>query len=545
MFRLYYLIPLLIPLALARRDFSLGVFHRLERWGARMAAVPWRAVSLAGLFSLALSMGLSLGNRLPAPQVHDEFGYLLLGDTFAHGRVTNPQPPLWQHFETIHEIMHPTYTAKYPPGQGVALAIGEALGKPIFGVWLTTALACAAMCWMFMGWMPKRWALAGGLMVALHPQVLEWSQNYWGGAVAMTGGALVLGGFRRIVREPRAGDAAWMGIGLVVLANSRPFEGFVLATLICGTLLAWAIREGRTRLGLIFRRVFVPLAAIIVLLGLQVGYYNWRVTGSPLVMPYAEYQKQYAMAPQILFEKPHPDIQYTHPEIHALHAQYLAYFMMQHRSFADFLGATMIKIMTLAEAYSWSWLMAIPLVAFPWAARRDCWLRFAPVMAVGYLVITLIGTWMFPHFAAPAAPLFFVLVLGSMRALNAWHAGRWRVGRNLVRGMILLFVISFVQIRIELSHRERASLWYYRREALLDQLRLEPGKSLLIVKYEPGHNPNREWVYNDADMADAKVILARDMGAQNRELTDFYRDRKALIIDADAANPEIEPYPGS
>src|SRR5271166_2675575 len=149
MFKIYFLIPLLIPLALVKGDFSLGMFHRLERWIGRLAENKIRAVIVVGLFSFALCAGLSLSLGIPAPQTHDEFGYLLLGDTFAHGRITNPTPPLWEHFETIHQIEQPTYTAKYPPGQGVPLAVGEWLGLPIIGVWLVTALSCATICWMF------------------------------------------------------------------------------------------------------------------------------------------------------------------------------------------------------------------------------------------------------------------------------------------------------------------------------------------------------------------------------------------------------------
>ncbi len=87
--------------------------------------------------------------------------------------------------------------------------------------------------------------------------------------------------------------------------------------------------------------------------------------------------------------------------------------------------------------------------------------------------------------------------------------------------------------------------WFYQRAAILEALRAEPWKSLVIVKYDADHNPNREWVYNRADLPNAKVILARDMGDKNQELLDYYRDRKAWVLNADAAKPEAQPYPGS
>ena len=74
------------------------------------------------------------------------------------------------------------------------LAAGQVLGgHPIVGVWISTGLACAAICWMLLTWLPAWWAVIGGLLAALHPLILlYWSQSYWGGAMAVIGGALVV-----------------------------------------------------------------------------------------------------------------------------------------------------------------------------------------------------------------------------------------------------------------------------------------------------------------------------------------------------------------
>jgi hypothetical protein len=545
MFRIYFLLPLLIPLVFVKGDFGGKLFRPVERWLARVAANRARAIAMVGIVSFLLSMGISLLVRIPTPYVSDEFAYLLLGDTFAHGRVTNPPLPLWEHFETSYEIMQPTYTAIYPPGQGVALAAGELLGMPIIGVWLSTALACAAVCWMLMAWMPERWALAGGLMVALHPLILEWSQDYWGGAVAMAGGALVIGAFRRILREPRASDAVWMGIGLAVLANSRPFEGFVIGLLTMVALLGWFMMSAKAPFPIIFQRVVCPLLAVLVLLGAQIGYYDWRVTGNPLLMPHLYSDEIYGIAPQFLFAKARPEPEYRHAQMRKLYEDYLTSYKIQRSSLLAVARATLGKILTLAQGYLWSCLMLVALLALPWALRRDPCLRIALVIGLLFLCAQLTASWVFPHYAAPAAGLFFVLVLQSMRTLNAWHTGIWRRGRNLVRGLAVIFVISLFQLVGKMAGKD-ATGWYSQRHALLEKLRLEPDKSLVLVHYDPDHNPNREWVYNDADLDDSKVILAQDMGPRkNKELLDYFRDRKAWLVNADAAKPELEPYPGS
>ncbi len=525
-------------------NFAEGLFRPLERWVEWLAAKPVRAIVFVGVLSLALCAGLTLASRVPAPQVSDEFGYLLLGDTLAHGRVTNPTPPLWEHFETIHEIMQPTYTAKYPPGQGLALAVGELMGLPIIGVWLTTALACAAICWMLLAWVEPRWALVGGVLAAFHPQVLEWSQNYWGGAVAMGGGALVLGAFRRILREPRVRDAVWMGVGMGVMANSRPYEGFVLGLLVLMALLLWFIEARRFSVSLIVRRVFAPLAGVVLLVVVQTCLYNWCVTGNPVVMPYIVHEETYGLAPLFLFGTPHPEPAYRHEEIRKLQEGYLSYFMSQRRSFRALIEATGEKVWRLAQAYLWSYLMVVALLGLPSALARDRWLWFALFIGLFFSIAMLLSTWVFPHYAAAAAGLFFVLVVQSLSSLYAWRIGIRQAGRNLVRGLVILMGLSFIQVVGKMANGDK-TLWYYHRQAILDNLRAEPWKSLVIVKYDPDHNPNREWVYNEADINAAKVILARDMGRQNQELLDYFRDRKVWIVHADAPDPELEPYPGS
>src|SRR5256714_5859309 len=194
-------------------------FSRIEQRLAALANRRVLSVVAVGLLALGRRLALLPILPIPVPEVHDEYSHLLLADTLAHGRLANPTHPMWIHFETFHVNWHPTYASMYYPGHALFLAFGQVVfGHPFWGVWLSSGLMCAAICWALQGWMPPGWALLGGLVATIRLATFSyWADSYWGGTVAALGGALVIGALARIRVSRRTRDSGLMGIGMALL----------------------------------------------------------------------------------------------------------------------------------------------------------------------------------------------------------------------------------------------------------------------------------------------------------------------------------------
>src|SRR6266478_3134209 len=106
------------------------LFRRVESAFSRFAERKTLAIITLFFSVIALRLLMLPLLPVPVPGIHDEFSYLLMADTFAHGRLANPSHPMWISFETFHVNWFPRYASMYPAAQGFALAIGDWLGNP-------------------------------------------------------------------------------------------------------------------------------------------------------------------------------------------------------------------------------------------------------------------------------------------------------------------------------------------------------------------------------------------------------------------------------
>jgi hypothetical protein len=130
-----------------------------------------------------------------------------------------------------------------------------------------------------------------------------------------------------------------------------------------------------------------------------------------------------------------------------------------------------------------------------------------------------------------------LLAVQTLRHVRTWP--RW--GKSLVRMTVMMSFLSVLPTGVMLTRMYRDG-WWRDRERILAELKTDGGRHLVIVRYGSDHSPFNEWVYNAADIDAAPVIWAREM-ADNRALLDYFHNRQAWLLEADATPPRLVPYP--
>ncbi len=524
----------------------VGYFERISESKTKsIVFVALLAFASYGLFALCF--------RFPHPIDTDEFSYLLTADTFLNQRLTNPTHPFWKHFEYFGIFQHPTYNSKYPVGQAVALAVGKLLtGYPIIGVWMSGAAACVAVWWMLRGWFSPRWALFGAVITIYNPIIFLWSQNYWGGYIAMIGGSLSLGAVLRITARPKVIDAIIFAVGLSILSNSRPYEGFLFALPLSIFLFFSFLsnRDSQNNILSFLRKTLLPISLVLILNSSWLAYNNYRVTGNYLKLPYMEYTEQYDYIPLFLFQKMDKPKVYDNIAFETSYSGTANWEGQKTKSLYSIIRTIFARIIIFYVSFMLSPVLLFLFLRSLISKNNDKrWLYLKTFLLLFTIGIAL-PTYFLPHYAAPAYGLFIILLLGNLRDL--WHSENKRISGRLVILLIPVCLLTGIILfgALYVTKRNFANENGQQRAAIEAALKNEGGRHLIFVDpYLPGSQilvfgNASVYVYNEADIDNSKIVWAHQLNPiDNARLVDYLGDRKVWLLKLDEdGKPQLLPY---
>jgi hypothetical protein len=519
-----------------------GPLARL-RWFRSFLARNWCSVGFVIAVALLGRALLLPVIGIPEPRINDEYSYLLMGDTFAHHRLTNPTPSAWQHFETFHVTLVPTYHSKYPVAQGIVLGFGQALfHRPWTGVFLNTALMCGAICWALQAFVSPAWALLGGLLVVARLALFSyWMNSYWGGSVAALGGAVALGSVVRLFNTKSSGRdrvilSCTFAIGLLILSTSRPYEGLAFSLPLIGYFCYHALKEGvRNRM---VAQTMLPVLSIGVAGLLWMGYYNHRTTGSATLLPYVLNERTYSPLPFLIPQKLRSGITPSDP----VFEKYYQVEAEEH----EFQKTKTVSGLTTIElgraAITWFFyvgpalLIPVAVGLVSCAKRGD--MRIAVFAAVTTYIAVALCNWTQPHYFSPATVVVYLCAAEGLRYF-------WDTHENGERAFVVAVCLTVAAA--SLARETGSAVWSmkYRflnqRKAIAEQLEMQPGKQLVLVSYDmERHYPGNELVHNGAEFSSEKILWARDKGLEkDQDLCDAYPDRTFWIVVTDDVKLEL------
>ena len=523
--------------------FIIRIIDQIKRLIKGKKWMPYLFLMIIGLAFLLLNFSL----QKPYPKVLDEYGHLLIADNLVNGKIASPTHSEYEFFESIFVLHQPSFTGKYPPGQGMLLAIGIKLfGHPIAGVWITYLLAAFATYWFLRYFMTQGWSLFGALLIFFHGKLLaDWGMTYWGGSPAMLGSALFFGSLFRIKDSITFKNAILMAVGIILMFYNRPYESALTLLPALGFLIVFIfnyIKNNRIKevLKNLIIKLIVPVGVLMIAMLAFIFYYNQQITVEPLNFPHAEYSRQYEIVRPFVFQHVNEPPNYSYPEIAQYNERDYENHVKTRYGIRGYLYGFMVKII-----YYWSYffglLFSIPLI-FYFKDKIKKYEGFI-LFTIGFVFLgSTLVTYEWSHYFSVITPLFILLIMRGFISFEGWVSK----SRNLLYLFLSVLVLILLQpVFGSISHIDSNKRSFAaHRERMKAKLKNTEGKHLVFVKYEPGHNVVYEWVYNDTNIDDSKIVWARYLGDdKNKELLDYYNNsRQVWKVFPDRIPPVIQPY---
>lgn len=493
----------------------LGVlFYRLGHWFPAWLRDP-RTVRRTFPLAAAVLLGAPLLCRLlllpwwpvPLPMIHDEFVYLFAADRYQSGHIQLPADPDAPFFEVLYILQDPTIAPKYPQLPGLLLALGQALtGEPWVGVWLSCGAMNFAIAWFLLPWTGRRGALVSLLLVGGYLGLSGyWMNSYWGGATSATMAALLLGAWTRLCRRASVGMGILFSLAWVGSLAARPYEGALLLGLPLAIHLTYRL----------WRPQRIVLAAIVLTAasgGAAISAYNNAITGSPWRMPYLAYSERYHYAPIFWFQPLRPKPVYSKPAIRiTMELEEKRYHALRSE------GGWRVRweqwrttFFNLAPGIAY----VLPLAFLPLVLRRGRYWIPAALLCVGVAGCSL-TVFHFAHYFAPFAPLLFLFLVAAWRQASAY---RWGPAWAAAYFVTVLCADVFVARAKVVSPLPPHPITLRKEiERVLSQ---RDSQHVIFVRDRsviPDGEATPDWTYNRANLDQAEVVWANDLGDDRNE----------------------------
>jgi hypothetical protein len=309
-----------------------------------------------------------------------------------------------------------------------------------------------------------------------------------------------------------------------------------------------AAAKAEAREGMVFSRLAVPFAAVFLCGATALAWYNWRVTGNPVVPPYLAYRNIYGTPQPYWWQQPLTIARFDYPEIRDNYLNQYRLYEDRH-SLATIMSSERDRLRNFWRFFVGPFLT--PALVFLVFLYRDRRIRPWLLMSIPFIAEKVAYHTWFPQHSAPVTLLIVLVLVQCWRHLRVWRR-RQGTGLALSRTIMAAFCAAIFLGAVGraaepiLPHvfRHLPPIWesLYPPRRLRDDvtaiLNKMPGQHLLFVKYSPGHCFCEEWVSNGAELEGQKIVYARPRDPASDE---------ALIqafpnFDVWEIEPDFHPY---
>ncbi|MEM1129868.1 MAG: hypothetical protein AAGH83_05020 [Pseudomonadota bacterium] len=509
-------------------------------WFGPLASRPALVIALPGLSLLIVRLALLPVFPFPGTVGRDESSLLLAAETMLQGRLAMPPHALPQFFESVYVNHIDAYNTIYFPGRVLEVALGLGLfGEPGFGVLIVAALAASAITWALRPWVSPGWALVGGMLFVVRFGMFSNLVNQpIGLAGIVLGGALLVGGYGRLRQEITWGPAVATALGLLLLAISRPFEGFLVALpFALGLLIAqrrtlFLPPTGKTAV------VFVPVLAAVAIAAAILATFNLAATGSMFQTSYGLSREAYAGTPAFWLSDAVSPSQVIPDHL-------AAYYQLEgQRYWLTQTPEGIAKSIAGKAFFLWRYYLGFLLIV-PFVIGLRALIRDWPVLAslVTFFAGFSLVQFNWPHYAMPILPILMLIVVAGLEAMDRFGPSAAVFARLILPVSALLLLVPLVllvtgrQPSAQNAYHPCCYLYASKeRDALEAMVLAEPGPHVIYVRYGADESGFRQWVYNGANLDSAEVLWVNDLGAgENRRLIAHYPDHRHWLLDGTTA----------